>query len=65
MIKIASLLFSLVVVPVAAQTMSPMSMGSQARDSSERLGTVSFPVSCAAGAQAAFNRGLALLHDFW
>ena len=31
----------------------------------ERLGTVSFPVSCGAGTQAAFNRGVALLHDFW
>ena len=31
----------------------------------ERLGTVSFPVSCPAASQAAFNRGVALLHDFW
>ena len=31
----------------------------------ERLGTVEFPVSCAAGTQAYFNRGVALLHDFW
>jgi tetratricopeptide (TPR) repeat protein len=31
----------------------------------ERLGTVSFPVSCAAASQAPFNRGVALLHDFW
>ena len=31
----------------------------------ERLGTVSFPVSCAAGTQPYFNRGVALLHDFW
>src|ERR1700749_1423088 len=31
----------------------------------ERLGTVSFPVSCAASQQAAINRGVALLHDFW
>jgi hypothetical protein len=32
---------------------------------SERLGTVSFSVSCGAEAQAPFNRGVALLHDFW
>jgi tetratricopeptide (TPR) repeat protein len=32
--------------------------------SGEKLGTVDFPVSCA-GQQAAFNRGIALLHDFW
>src|ERR1019366_6077323 len=31
----------------------------------ERLGTVSFSVSCAADVQAPFNRGVALLHDFW
>jgi len=31
----------------------------------ERLGTVSFPVSCAPQEQASFNRGVALLHDFW
>ncbi len=31
----------------------------------ERLGTVSFPVSCAASQQVAINRGIALVHDFW
>ena len=31
----------------------------------ERLGTVSFAVSCAPGDQKAFDRGVALLHDFW
>jgi tetratricopeptide (TPR) repeat protein len=31
----------------------------------ERLGTVSFPVSCAPSEQGNFNRGVALLHDFW
>jgi len=31
----------------------------------ERLGTVWFPVSCAPAEQASFNRGVALLHDFW
>jgi tetratricopeptide (TPR) repeat protein len=31
----------------------------------ERLGVVSFPVSCAVSAQGPFNRGVALLHDFW
>ncbi|MDP9008710.1 MAG: hypothetical protein M3N91_08385 [Pseudomonadota bacterium] len=33
--------------------------------SAERLGTVSFPVSCTAAVQARFTRGVALLHDFW
>jgi tetratricopeptide (TPR) repeat protein len=31
----------------------------------ERLGTVTFSISCAPGVQAGFNRGVALLHDFW
>ena len=31
----------------------------------EKLGTVSFPVSCAASSQAPFERGVALLHSFW
>ena len=31
----------------------------------EKLGTVDFPTSCATSQQAAFNRGVALLHDFW
>lgn len=31
----------------------------------DRLGTVSFPVSCAPSEQGNFNRGVALLHDFW
>src|SRR5579863_4971207 len=33
-------------------------------DASERLGTVSFPISCAAGSQTSFERGVALLHSF-
>jgi tetratricopeptide (TPR) repeat protein len=31
----------------------------------ERLGTVAFPVSCSPAVEADFNRGVALLHDFW
>ena len=31
----------------------------------ERLGTVSFAVSCAPSVQTSFVRGVALLHDFW
>jgi len=33
--------------------------------SAERLGTLSFSVSCAPAVQARFTRGVALLHDFW
>ena len=31
----------------------------------EKLGAVHFPVSCAASQQMPFDRGVALLHDFW
>jgi tetratricopeptide (TPR) repeat protein len=33
-------------------------------DANEKLGKVSFPISCAAGSQAEFERGVALLHSF-
>ena len=39
--------------------------GSAASVNDEHLGTVSFPVSCTQSARASFNRGVALLHDFW
>src|SRR5438552_12198470 len=32
---------------------------------SEQLGSVSFPTSCAANVQKPFERGVALLHSFW
>jgi hypothetical protein len=50
---LAALVTMLVVLPAAAQP------------TQERLGTVRFPVSCAAASQAPFDRGVALLHDFW
>ena len=31
----------------------------------EKLGTVSFPVTCSPAAQAEFNRAVAALHSFW
>lgn len=33
-------------------------------DATERLGQVSFPISCQGAAQQKFNRALALLHSF-
>jgi tetratricopeptide (TPR) repeat protein len=65
MTKSTFLLLSLLVAPAAAQTMGSMPMGSAAVDAQERLGTVEFPVSCAAQTQVGMNRGVALLHDFW
>ncbi len=34
-------------------------------EGAEQLGIVSFPVTCAPSVSAPFNRGVALLHDFW
>jgi tetratricopeptide (TPR) repeat protein len=36
-----------------------------AGSATERLGTVSFSISCSESVGAPFNRGVALLHDFW
>src|ERR1700722_12040622 len=47
----------------ASQTAAAAAEGAAA--SAERLGTVSFSVSCAPAVQARFTRGVALLHDFW
>jgi tetratricopeptide (TPR) repeat protein len=38
--------------------------GHHHHDAMEKLGKVSFPISCAAGSQVAFERGVALLHSF-
>ena len=50
----------IVTLPLSLATFAASPAGAQ-----ERLGTVSFPVSCAPAVQASFNRGVALLHDFW
>ncbi|GGH04542.1 hypothetical protein [Silvibacterium dinghuense] len=57
---------------IPGQTMSsmpaghmPMDKASPALPAGEKLGVVAFPVSCAPAVQPAFNRGVALLHDFW
>jgi hypothetical protein len=34
-------------------------------DHSQKLGTVSFTISCAAGVQKPFEHGVVLLHSFW
>ncbi len=55
--------------PLCGQ-MAPMPMTSApalttAAPAGERLGTVNFLVSCADSSQRPFDRGVALLHDFW
>jgi tetratricopeptide (TPR) repeat protein len=49
------LLMAMISLPIAAQADTPV----------ERLGKVSFSVSCSPSVRASFNRGTALLHDFW
>ena len=62
----ASLLLLLAALPIAAQTMHHDSAAPISADAlKERLGTISFPVSCEPSTQPYFNRGVALLHDFW
>jgi len=39
--------------------------GDQHFDVSEKLGRVSFPISCAPETQKPFERGVALMHSFW
>jgi tetratricopeptide (TPR) repeat protein len=46
---------------LVACTLAPAS----GAEGAEQLGNVSFPVTCAASVSASFNRGVALLHDFW
>jgi hypothetical protein len=46
-------------------TLAVSGAAAQERPGTEKLGQVSFPTSCAPGAQQEFNRGVALLHSFW
>ena len=46
-----------------AATILPMAAIADASD--EKLGAVSFSVSCAPAVRPSFDRGVALLHDFW
>jgi tetratricopeptide (TPR) repeat protein len=58
----------LLTAPVTAQMNMPMPMASSATSlppETARLGKVDFATSCAASQQAAFNRAVALQHDFW
>ena len=58
-------LLALTTFPAVAQMSMDHPMPSTDAELSEKLGVVSFPVSCLPSTQALFNRGVALLHDFW
>ena len=63
--KILSLsVLALVSLPVVAQMAMDHPAKPDAAAAPERLGTVSFSISCAPAVQKPFNRGLAQLHDF-
>jgi tetratricopeptide (TPR) repeat protein len=59
------LLIFLVGLPAGITAAYEASPATPSSSTAERLGTVSFPVSCAPAVQARFTRGVALLHDFW
>jgi tetratricopeptide (TPR) repeat protein len=61
--KIHSLLLTSLIV--SAPGMMAHAATGDSSGSNERLGTVSFQVSCSPAVQAQFTRGVALLHDFW
>ena len=65
MFSAKSLAYSVVYFCVASVVFSSaQDMHAHHQDASERLGTVSFSISCAAGSQQSFERGVALLHSF-
>jgi tetratricopeptide (TPR) repeat protein len=59
------LLIFLIGLPAGIAAAYDASLAVPSSPTAERLGTVSFPVSCAPAVQARFTRGVALLHDFW
>ncbi len=59
------LLYSATVKSLAAMLVTLACALPAFTETPERLGNVSFPVSCVASQQVAINRGIALVHDFW
>ncbi len=52
-------------LPLVAIAGSRDASGAAPAVNGEHLGTVSFAVSCSPSVRASFDRGVALLHDFW
>jgi tetratricopeptide (TPR) repeat protein len=50
---------------ITASTLLSLSSGNVQAHDDEKLGNVNFPVSCKAEVQPAFNRAVAILHNFW
>ena len=60
-----ALVVACLTLPLAAHAMRLDSRHPSEPSGGEQLGTVSFEVSCSPQVRAQFNRGVALLHDFW
>jgi tetratricopeptide (TPR) repeat protein len=58
-------LLILTALPAVAQMAMEHPTQTAGNSAPEKLGTVTFSISCSAAVQAPFNRGVALLHDFW
>jgi len=58
-------LIAAMALPIAAQAITQESTRRPETPAGERLGSVSFSVSCSPSVRAPFSRGVALLHDFW
>lgn len=63
-VKLTAVALCFVVTVGAALAYADDDMHGHHHDANEKLGKVSFPISCAAGSQAEFERGVALLHSF-
>ena len=63
-VKFACLLLCFGVLSLISASALQDEMHAHHHDSSEQLGKVSFPISCAPATQSAFERGVALLHSF-
>src|ERR1017187_3032606 len=59
------LLIALIALPMATHAVTHESTRHTETSAGERLGSVSFSHSCSPKVRAPFNRGVALLHDFW
>jgi hypothetical protein len=58
------LIVSLMVVLTGSRSVAH-EPGSLSGPPGERLGTVTFPISCQTAMQPPFERAMALLHSFW
>src|SRR5262245_358857 len=69
--KAAAIAISILVLGAWASTASAQHQhhggqhGHHAQPAEDRIGQVSFPISCAPAAQKPFERAVALLHSFW